>query len=94
MWALDQSDAERALPTVVGLDRFWIFSVPPTAVRLAWMDAALNLPWAPSSVNGIRARGRAYQTSAYSTVELTQLPPRAWRSRDACFSKRSPTRQA
>ena len=29
-----------------------------------------------------------------STAELTQLPPRAWRSRDSCFSRRSATRQA
>ena len=29
MWVLDQGDAEGALRMAVGLDRFWIFSVPP-----------------------------------------------------------------
>jgi predicted ATPase/DNA-binding CsgD family transcriptional regulator len=60
MWALDQCDAERALRMVVGPDRFWIFAIPPTAVRLAWLEAALALPWSPSSVLNIRARARAY----------------------------------
>ena len=49
-----------ALRMAVGLDRFWIFSVPPPAVRLAWLEAALVLPWSPSSVIGIRARAKAY----------------------------------
>jgi predicted ATPase/DNA-binding CsgD family transcriptional regulator len=60
LWALDQRDAERALRMAVGLDRFWIFSVPPPAVRLAWLEAALALPWSPSGVISIRARARAY----------------------------------
>jgi predicted ATPase/DNA-binding CsgD family transcriptional regulator len=61
MWVLDQGDAEGALRMAVGLDRFWIFSVPPPAVRLAWLEAALVLPWSPSSVVGMRARAKAYQ---------------------------------
>ena len=61
MWVLDQGDAEGALRMAVGLDRFWIFSVPPPDVRLAWLEAALGLPWSPSSVVGIRARAKAYQ---------------------------------
>jgi tetratricopeptide (TPR) repeat protein len=60
LWALDQRDAERALRMAVGLDRFWIFSVPPPAVRLAWLEAALALPWSPTGVVNIRARARAY----------------------------------
>ena len=44
----------------VGLDRFWIFSVPPPAVRLAWLEAALELPWSPSNPVTIRARAKAY----------------------------------
>ena len=60
MWVLDEGDAEGALRMAVGLDRFWIFSVPPPAVRLAWLEAALDLPWSPSSVVGIRARAKAY----------------------------------
>jgi DNA-binding CsgD family transcriptional regulator len=59
MWVLDQGDAERALRMAVGLDRFWIFSVPPPAVRLAWLEAALGLRWSPSGVVGIRARAKA-----------------------------------
>jgi predicted ATPase/DNA-binding CsgD family transcriptional regulator len=61
MWVLDQGDAEAALRMAVGLDRFWIFSVPPPAVRLAWLEAALVLPWSPASVVGMRARAKAYQ---------------------------------
>jgi ATP/maltotriose-dependent transcriptional regulator MalT len=60
---LDQGDAEKALRMAVGLNRFWIFSVPQAAVRLACLEAALNLPWSPSSVTSIRARARAYWTS-------------------------------
>jgi predicted ATPase/DNA-binding CsgD family transcriptional regulator len=63
MWALDQGDAEKALRMAVGLNRFWIFSVPQAAVRLACLEAALNLPWSPSSVTSIRARARAYWTA-------------------------------
>jgi predicted ATPase/DNA-binding CsgD family transcriptional regulator len=63
MWALDQGAAEGAFRLEVGLGRFWPFSVPPPALRLAWMEAALDLPWSPSSVIGIRARARAYWTS-------------------------------
>ena len=44
----------------VGLDRFWPFSVSPPALRLARLEAALDLPWSPSSVISIRARARAY----------------------------------
>jgi hypothetical protein len=61
---LDEGDAERALRMAVGLNRFWIFSVPPPAVRLAWLEAALGLPWSPSSVVGVRARARAYLISS------------------------------
>jgi predicted ATPase len=63
MWVLDEGDAERALRMAVGLNRFWPFSVPQPAVRRAWLEAALGLPWLPSSVIGIRARARAYQIS-------------------------------
>jgi non-specific serine/threonine protein kinase len=59
-WILEQGDADGALRMAVGLDRFWIFSVPPPAVRLAWLEAALDMPWSPSGVIGIRARARAY----------------------------------
>ena len=61
MWVLDQGDAEGALRMAVGLDRFWIFSVPPPAVKLAWMEAALELPSSPSSVTGIRVRAMTYR---------------------------------
>ena len=44
----------------VALDRFWPFSVPPPALRLAQLEAALDLPWSPSSHVGIRARAKAY----------------------------------
>ena len=60
MWVLEEGDAEGALRMAVGLDRFWIFSVPPQAVRLAWLESALDLPWSPSSHVGIRARAKAY----------------------------------
>jgi non-specific serine/threonine protein kinase len=60
IWVLEQGDADGALRMAVGLDRFWIFSVPPPAVRLAWLEAALDLPWSPTGVHGIRARARAY----------------------------------
>jgi predicted ATPase/DNA-binding CsgD family transcriptional regulator len=60
VWVLDQGDAEGALRMAVGLDRFWIFSVPPPAVRLAWLEAALALPWSSTGAIGIRARARAY----------------------------------
>ena len=60
MWVLDQGDAEGALRMAVGLDRFWPFSVVPPALRLARLEAALDLPWSPSSVISIRARARAY----------------------------------
>jgi predicted ATPase/DNA-binding CsgD family transcriptional regulator len=60
IWALDQRDAEKALRMAVGLDRFWIFSTPPPAVRLAFLEAALSLPWSPSSLVASRARGNAY----------------------------------
>jgi DNA-binding CsgD family transcriptional regulator len=60
LWALDQRDAERALRMAVGLNLFWIFPDPPAALRLAWLEAALALPWTPSGVINIRARARAY----------------------------------
>jgi non-specific serine/threonine protein kinase len=60
IWALDQRDAEKALRMAVGLDRFWPFSTPPPAVRLGFLEAALSLPWSPSSLVAIRARGNAY----------------------------------
>ena len=60
MWVLDQGNAEGALRMAVGLDRFWIFSVPSPAVRLGLLEAALKLPWSPSSVIGMRAKARAY----------------------------------
>jgi predicted ATPase/DNA-binding NarL/FixJ family response regulator len=63
MWILDQGDAEGALRMAVGLDRFWIFSVPSPTVRRAWLEAALDLPWSPLSVIGIRARAKAYLLS-------------------------------
>jgi predicted ATPase/DNA-binding CsgD family transcriptional regulator len=65
MWALDDGDAERALRMVVGIDRFWIFpAAPAPAVRLAWFEAALALPWSPSNSVGIRTRAQAYLTSS------------------------------
>ncbi|HJQ85933.1 MAG TPA: LuxR C-terminal-related transcriptional regulator [Propionibacteriaceae bacterium] len=63
MWVLNQGDADGALRMAAGLDRFWMFSVPPPAVRLAWLEAALGLPWSPSSVISIRAPARAYWTA-------------------------------
>jgi DNA-binding CsgD family transcriptional regulator len=60
LWALEQRDAERSLRMAVGLNLFWIFSFPPPAVRLAWLEAALALPWSPSGVSSIRASARAY----------------------------------
>ncbi|HJV13226.1 MAG TPA: LuxR C-terminal-related transcriptional regulator, partial [Propionibacteriaceae bacterium] len=63
LWALDQRDAEGALRMAAGLDRFWIFSVAPPAVRLERLEAALALPWSPSGFIGIRARARAYWNS-------------------------------
>jgi non-specific serine/threonine protein kinase len=63
MWVLDQGDAEGALRMAAGLDRFWIFSVPPSTIRLAWLEAALDLPWSPSCAIDIRARAKAYLLS-------------------------------
>ena len=60
VWALDKGDAEGALRMAVGLDAFWIFSSPSAAIRMARLRAALDLPWSPSSVVGIRARAQAY----------------------------------
>jgi predicted ATPase/DNA-binding CsgD family transcriptional regulator len=68
MWVLEEGDAEAALRMAVGLDRFWIFSVPPPAVCLAWLEAALDLPWSPSGVIGIRARALAYRTAGILKV--------------------------
>jgi predicted ATPase/DNA-binding CsgD family transcriptional regulator len=74
MWVLDHGDAEGALRMAVGLDRFWIFSVPPSAVRLAWLEAALGLPWSPSNAIGIRARAKAYHLSG---LEKSRTDPLA-----------------
>jgi predicted ATPase/DNA-binding CsgD family transcriptional regulator len=63
MWVLEEGDAEGALRMAVGLDRFWIFSVPPPAVILTWLEAALDLQWSPSGIIGIRARALAYRTA-------------------------------
>jgi predicted ATPase/DNA-binding CsgD family transcriptional regulator len=63
IWALDRGDAEGALRMAAGLDRFWPFSVLTPGLRLARMEAALDLPWSPSSVISIRARARAYWNS-------------------------------
>jgi predicted ATPase len=63
IWALDRRDAEGALRMADGLYRFWAFSFPPPAARRAWLEAALGLPWSPSSVMGIRARANAYHRS-------------------------------
>jgi tetratricopeptide (TPR) repeat protein len=63
IWALDRRDAEGALRMADGLYRFWAFSFPPPAARRAWLEAALGLPWSPSSVIGIRARANAYHRS-------------------------------
>jgi non-specific serine/threonine protein kinase len=77
MWALDEGDAERALRMVVGIDRFWIFpAAPPPAVRLAWFEAALALPWSPSNSVGIRTRARAYWTSSLLTTRANPVAAR------------------
>ncbi len=68
-WALDGGDAEGALRMAVGLDVFWILSLPSVAVRRARLEAALALPWSPSSVIGIRARAKAYHL-----LGMLQLP--------------------
>jgi predicted ATPase/DNA-binding CsgD family transcriptional regulator len=72
-WVLDQGDAEGALRMAVGLDRFWVFSVPPPAVRRAWMEAALSLPWSPSSVMSVRARAKAYLLSGLLKTRAADL---------------------
>ena len=65
MWALAQGDAEKALGMAQGIDRFWLFAgAPAPAVRLAWFQAALALPWSPSDSVGIRTKGRAYWNSS------------------------------
>jgi predicted ATPase/DNA-binding CsgD family transcriptional regulator len=65
MWALDEGDADRALGLASGLDKFWVFPAAPSpAVRLAWLEAALALPWSPSHSVGIRTRARAYWNSS------------------------------
>jgi predicted ATPase len=66
-WALAEGDAERALRMAVGLDGFWIFSSPSAAVRQAWLQAALALPWSPSSVAGVRANAKAYHVLGLRT---------------------------
>jgi predicted ATPase/DNA-binding CsgD family transcriptional regulator len=77
MWVLDEGDAEGALRISAGLDRFWMFSVPPPAVRLAWLEAALGLPWSPSSVISIRARARGYWASGLLKCRADPLAAQA-----------------
>jgi len=60
VWALERGDADKALRMAVGLDAFWIFSSPSSNVRQARLEAALALPWEPSSVAAVRARAKAY----------------------------------
>jgi predicted ATPase/DNA-binding CsgD family transcriptional regulator len=62
LWAVNERDAEKALRMAVGLDAFWIFSTPTARVRTARVEAALDLPWQPLSIVGIRARAKAYHT--------------------------------
>ena len=65
------------------------------AVRLARLEAALDLPWSPSSVIGIRARAQAYHISR--VLKCPSRPgcrPGIACSRDSCSSKRSATRPA
>lgn len=64
VWALKRRDAEKALRMAVGLDAFWIFSSPSIIVRQARLEAALALPWEPTSVTSVRARAKAYHISA------------------------------
>jgi non-specific serine/threonine protein kinase len=64
VWAIERGDAEGALRMAAGLDAFWIFSSPSIIVRQARLDAALALPWEPTSGTSVRARAKAYQISA------------------------------
>ena len=89
MWVLDQGDAEGALRMAVGLDRFWIFSVPPPAVRLAWLEAALGLPWSPSGVVGIRARAKAYHLAGLLKSRADPVAAQGLLEQGLGFSKRS-----
>jgi predicted ATPase/DNA-binding CsgD family transcriptional regulator len=60
-WAMDAGDAERALGMALGIGKFWLLpAAPAPAVRLAWLEGALALPWSPSNSAGIRTRARAY----------------------------------
>ena len=43
-------------------------ATPAPAARLAWLEAALSLPWSPSNSVGIRTRARAYLTSSLLSV--------------------------
>ena len=61
MWVLDQGDAEGALRMAVGLDRFWIFSVPlsvrPPGVagsRARSPVVAVECHWHPREGTGVR----------------------------------------
>jgi non-specific serine/threonine protein kinase len=64
-WALDQGDAERALGLALGFSKLWVLPAAPSpAVRLAWMETALALPWSPSDTAGIWIRARAYWNSS------------------------------
>ena len=95
MWVLDEGDAEGALRMAVGLDRFWIFSVPPPAVRLAWLEAALDLPWSPSSVVGIRARAKAYHLAGLLKTRADPVAAQGLlRARTECSLKRLAMRPA
>ena len=94
MWVLDEGDAEGALRMAVGLDRFWIFSVPPPAVRLAWLEAALDLPWSPSSVVGVRARARAYLISGLLKCRADPVAAQGLLQQGRGSSNRLATRRA
>jgi hypothetical protein len=60
-WAMDAGDAERALGMALSIGKFWLLpAAPAPTVRLAWLEAAVALPWSPSNSVGIRTRGRAY----------------------------------
>jgi predicted ATPase/DNA-binding CsgD family transcriptional regulator len=64
-WAMDAGDAERALRLALGIGRFWLLpAAPAPLVRLAWLEAALALPWSPSNSVGIRTRARACHSAA------------------------------
>jgi non-specific serine/threonine protein kinase len=75
-WALEEGDAEGALRMAVGLDAFWIFSLPSASIRRARLEAALGPPWSRSSVVGIRAEHRRITFLGYECFQLTLPRPR------------------